>query len=300
MHPATEVYCHALIDGNLQTVKHCIKENHNHYANHYGMVTSAKYGHLSILKYFIEEKKCDPTYENNKAFISCAENGHIEIAKYLVEAGCDPKVENHRALREAIQRGHSKLFEYLVSFNKKLDGLRHQEVFFLAIKGGSVEIVKYFANVMYINEEIGSSAWSRSIDKGNVEIVKYLCSLGFAREVLYPGKGFYTYLDKAAESGKYEVVKFLVSLGYDCAGHKYFALHQSYHQGFDKIFDCLFRNLTRKQRDHYISTNREYIGHKNKKNLQSEILIKKYFKIKPFWEKILSPISMHSQLMFIE
>ena len=83
---------HAASNGCLDVVKYLM----DHHSNMYSLNTSVSplftatyYGHLNIVKYFIEDKNCDPHITLGKLEMSllhvAAYEGHTELVRYFVE-----------------------------------------------------------------------------------------------------------------------------------------------------------------------------------------------------------------------
>ena len=124
------------------------------------------------MKFLIEEKGCDPMYNNGKCptpYSTACGAGHKKLVKYLTEERhCDPL------------RRDAKGFS---AFN------------FAVVAGASVDILKYFVEErrcnLEANDEYDLTVLS-AIEKGNLEAVNYLSSIRTSsRSKLY---GKFSYL----------------------------------------------------------------------------------------------------------
>ena len=109
--------------------------------------------YLSIVKYFIEQQKCDPNSTNNKEQtpLHCAcQEGEIDIAQYLFQdcaVDIDSKdKEGTTPFLEAVMNGHLTLVEYLIKQGCDLlqANCYGNTPVHLAALNGHLSIVKYF------------------------------------------------------------------------------------------------------------------------------------------------------------
>jgi ankyrin repeat protein len=78
----------------------------------WGLMWSAEYGHINIVKYLVENG-ADIHARDDLALRISAENGHKKIVEYLTENGADIHARDDQALRLAAQNGHKEVAEYL-------------------------------------------------------------------------------------------------------------------------------------------------------------------------------------------
>lgn len=114
--------------GNLRAVKILTDTGvpiKNEKYKEYALIQSAKYGHLQIVKYLIEEKEADINVQNgtgDTALILACRKGYIEIVKYLLQKKADLNIKNingRNALIEAVDKNKYEIAELLL--NKGID-----------------------------------------------------------------------------------------------------------------------------------------------------------------------------------
>ena len=91
-------------------------------SNRIPLHVAAQEGHLHIVKYLIEEKRCNPSCQDaNKItpLYLASMKGHLDTVKYLtVDKNCDPAVrddQNMTPLHIAAHNGHYDVDRFLIS-----------------------------------------------------------------------------------------------------------------------------------------------------------------------------------------
>lgn len=139
--------------------------------------TAAKEGHLSVVKYLIENKNTDRNFKVNGALILAVEKRHLNIVKYLVEKkSVDQNLEISKALILAAENGYLDIVKYLTK-NKDINhDLKIDSALIVAAERGDLDIVRYFI------EEHGHEPENidQLIDKtvysvySNIDVMRYL------------------------------------------------------------------------------------------------------------------------------
>lgn len=98
--------------GELEIVKHIMKDDPTLY-NMYNSLMYASYaGHLDIVKYF-NEHGVDLHLGNDSALMYAVLQGHLELVKYFVENGADIHAQNDYAFAVAFEEGQLEILNYL-------------------------------------------------------------------------------------------------------------------------------------------------------------------------------------------
>ena len=96
--------------------------------DNYAIRFAAKEGHLSVVKYLLEEVDekfgIDPAAEDNRAIRSAAWNRHVAVVKYLMEQvdekyGTHPAARDNRAIRDAASFEKLDVVKYLMNLDSK-------------------------------------------------------------------------------------------------------------------------------------------------------------------------------------
>ena len=123
--------------GNLEIVKYLMKKilryksirdifsdstSHKTTPTH----VAALKGHINIVKYLIEECRCDPNLpggvQGRAPLFQAAQEGHLSIVKFLIiKCGCDPAsrdIDQTTPLHLAAKNGHLSTVKYLCEERK--------------------------------------------------------------------------------------------------------------------------------------------------------------------------------------
>ena len=102
-------------DGNLKKIKFLKEFGYDFTQKNMFIVLASGYGHLEIVKYFVDECGCDPKVGNNRPIEIAAFYGYLEIVKYLIEeCECDPEIARKYTTNE-------KIIEYLDSLKEEVE-----------------------------------------------------------------------------------------------------------------------------------------------------------------------------------
>ena len=176
-------------------------------------------GHLSIVKYLIEEKDCNPSCENNELWtplhFACIDD-HLDIVKYLIKTReCDPSCENrnqYTPLHDACRRGHLIVARYLIEQELCDPSCKDKDdntPLLLACVNGEISIVQYLIEEKGCDPCYGDNVWGNTplheaCINDHPKIVEYLLSIEQV-DPLTKNKNGKNALYYA--SGKFDVVK---------------------------------------------------------------------------------------------
>ena len=203
-------------------MKRLVEERHVD-PSYKGLCYASYFGHLDIVKYFVEERKCNIECKDQLGQTPlhyAAAQGRLAIVKYLIEEkGCDPMCRGPRSwttLHFACESCHLDLVKYLVE-ERKLDPSCQDEhdftPLFVAAQFGPLDVVKYLIEVQHcgvnFGDEYGNSALHHAAARGKLDIVKYLIEEIGCDPECRTKKGK-TSLYHACETGELDVVKYLI------------------------------------------------------------------------------------------
>jgi ankyrin repeat protein len=105
----------ASVKGDLDLVKKLIDQGADVHVEHDASLRYAsEYGHLTVLKYLIEEAGANIKVKNYQALRLASYNGHLEIVKYLISKGADIHAEDDYALILALRGNRTDVIKYLL------------------------------------------------------------------------------------------------------------------------------------------------------------------------------------------
>lgn len=165
--------------GNLECLEYIFQTRGYDVLNAIATKMAAKHGHLNCLK-FLHKFGCP---WNQYCSSSAAENGHLECLQYAVANNCP--VNSYICLLSA-KNGHIECFDFSLKVDYKF---LIKKVYFLAIKYGQLEIIKYIFNSRYKNRVFNVAELAPTnfaAGNGQLEMLQFLHENGCAwNETLY-------------------------------------------------------------------------------------------------------------------
>ena len=197
---------------------------------------AAKHSHFAMLKFFIDEKGCDPTTSCGKVgctllHLAC-KSGSLDIVKYLSsekscnlecktyspgKKKCKGVITGRTPLHYAGYSGHLDIVSYLVR-DQSCNPLCTDDLGFtpmhLACQEGHYDIVQFLAEVVLceldnLTTDDGKSPLHLAALGGNLEIVKLLANLDDLNQTRLDNDGR-SVLHYAARNGCTDIVQFLI------------------------------------------------------------------------------------------
>ena len=181
-------------------------------------------GHLEVIKYFINEKSCDPKcweQDGKTLLLYASQGGDMNIIRFLItEEHCDSKIPNIRGvlpLHIACLHGHLNLVKYFITeqhcnlTSQTIDG---DTPLHYASKGGHEDIVRYLTTSLGHDSRTSNSKGLLPIHiaciHGHLNVVQFYCSIGrFGRS---QGPNGDTLLHYASEGGHEDIVRYLIEM----------------------------------------------------------------------------------------
>ena len=136
--------------GHLEVVRYC--ETKCTATNSLGLILAAMNGHLHVVKFFIEDRKYEPSikHSSKRSLLHYASgNGHLDVVNYLVNTHNSdplcPDEDGQTPLHRAAAEGHLEVLLYfsLDQASFLLKDSRDSTPLNCAISNGRLELVKY-------------------------------------------------------------------------------------------------------------------------------------------------------------
>jgi hypothetical protein len=140
--------------------------------------TAAYYGHIKLVKFFVEECGANVLSNNCVAMRNPAGRGYLDIVKYLFEKGCDIHIDNEYPLRAATYNGHLNIVKFLVETCGVDIHANNEHCLVIAVQRGHLDIIKFLVEQgadIHINSE---KCLITAVNLGKLDIVKYLVEKG--------------------------------------------------------------------------------------------------------------------------
>ena len=191
----------------------------------YLMILAAQYGHLSIVRYFVEigvqfNVNCLTKYD--EAFAVAAANGHMNVLRYFMSlpdsCGINPSFDNNYAFRIAAANGFVIVLRYLMQISRKfvIDPAEDNNYAVCnAAMYGHLEVLQYLLELhdnkgeQFINFAAnGNRPIIYAAGNGHLDVVKFLCELSEEHNV-DPTAQDNRALSRAVRNGHLKVVQYL-------------------------------------------------------------------------------------------
>lgn len=187
-------------DGDLAEVKRLVEVEHvdpnsNMCVDEEGARTTplhlaSGYGHLNIVRYFVEERNCDVECrdeEENTPLHYAAEGGRFVIVQYLISNGCDPMCKDSYSrtpLHDACSEGNLDIVRYLIEDANAecscLDAV-HATPLHIAALNGKLSVVKLLVEDYLCDPEVkdrnGHTPADKANSKSHTHVTSYLSSI---------------------------------------------------------------------------------------------------------------------------
>ena len=172
-------------------------------------------GHLPVLKYLIEDKKCITSGDKSVILHYSAMYGHLHILKYLInEQNMDKNCYSYGCLYNPLSlaalSGHLSVVTYLLEIDSQYLDRDRMTPLHYASSEGHLEIVKYlmssYPSMFSLNNIASNSPLHLAISKGRLEIVKYMLETN--HNIILPD--LKSLCHTANKSGKLEITQYLI------------------------------------------------------------------------------------------
>ena len=219
----TPVHCVAS-NGQLEVLsyfaitKNLLKKKNN---NNTPLHLAALQGHLKVIKFIIEDMKCDPDSKGKferTPLHHASENGHLEVVKYLVEThDCNPLCtdkDNSTPLHRAAANGRLEVLSYFaITRNCSIligDSYNNTPLHYAALQG-HLKVIKFIIEDMKCDPDSKSqlerTPLHHASQNGHLEVVKYLVETHGCNPLCTDNRNS-TPLHRAGANGRLEVLSY--------------------------------------------------------------------------------------------
>jgi hypothetical protein len=257
-----------------------------------------------------------PRVHNDLALVLASKNGHVEVVKYLVQLGANFKCYRGLPLKLALKFRYLDVTRYLLECFAPEYCIQHATSTYSMDKFLSLSVIDNIVQEYSFNSDV-EKLFNSCLKTNNFEIMKCLIDIGYVPNItssILMQNGYehtykifrYMVVDLGADlSNCYEhiahryalfnnsrIIKLLVDLGYDLSERTLCGL-----SWYGTINELLF--LTLPKRDQYINFWRTHNNpHFRQKIFSRTICFKQNMKHN-LLKKILNPMSVHMQLIFV-
>jgi ankyrin repeat protein len=162
--PTTQVMSMA-INGHRDNIIYYLLEISDDYVYNELLCIASFHGNLKLVKYLIDEKNVDISYNDYTAMCIAADNNQIDVIKYFLERGANIEADNYYMLRTACNEGYFELVKYLIKLGSDIHILEDYPLLCSAHKNHD-NIVKYLlehgANINSKNNYVFKLACSKN------------------------------------------------------------------------------------------------------------------------------------------
>jgi ankyrin repeat protein len=167
--------------GHIKILKYLIEHVINHdmdiYADYFALTESATYGRLEAIKYMVEEYGIDMDSMKHALELS-AIHGHLQVARYLVGRGINIHFYNDITLLSCAVNGSLESIKFIVEECGDVNKDRMELALRISAEHGHLKVVEYFVDhVDNINAD-RSAALRHSTVNGRLDVVRCLVENG--------------------------------------------------------------------------------------------------------------------------
>lgn len=117
--PTTQVILMG-INGRHDDIIYYLLETSDDYDYNELLCVASFQGNLQLVKYLIEKKNVDISYNDYTAMCIAADNNQIDVIKYFLECGANIEADNYYMLRTACNEGYFDLVKYLIELGSDI------------------------------------------------------------------------------------------------------------------------------------------------------------------------------------
>lgn len=172
------------------------------------LISAAAFGHVELVKLFIEKYKIDPTAFDNQAIRIAANNNNIEVVEYLLGfEEVDPNTKDGKAIKISAEKGHIKIVKLLLQDDRVDPSVESNYPIQMASFYGHVSIVNMLLKHPKVDpSERNNFAIRAAVEYGHVAIVNLLMK----DERVDPSDNGNQAIKKASEKGYHNIVSLLL------------------------------------------------------------------------------------------
>jgi ankyrin repeat protein len=315
----------AIRSGNLQKIKNAVNGGYKFPLNTVALKVAVSNGQIEIIKYLVEKTEFNFKTSGQYYLWDAIVMRQLEVLKYFIDNGADPQRKKHNLLSSATKKYQTKIFEYLISVGYNPTKVQNNAAFINSIYDENMQLLQTLVNMGCDFRSDNDSGLLMSARCKSLDFAKYLISLGcdprcqddeILINCLNSNKlDFLKYfiglgcdprcrndqiLIRAINYPCYQITMYLISLGCYLSRENHYHLNKNLFNSSYCSFMHIATNLTRLDKYAFVTNEQnDERRHIIKTIIQPEIMIRRTLGKNNLLRKILSPISMHIQLILI-
>ena len=173
------------------------------------IIQASMAGREKVVRLLLQDKRVDPTVNNNDALRVASRNGHLEVVKLLLQdKRVDPSANNNGAIGFASEYGHLEVVKLLLQDKKVYPSAVDNYAIRWASLNGHLEVVKFLLLDKRVDPSDRNNFAIREASKnGHLEVVKILLQ----DERVDPSDDNNYAIRYASRNGHQQVLKLLLS-----------------------------------------------------------------------------------------
>lgn len=229
---ALSIFNYSIMHNDINTIKSLKNAGLDiHISNDRGYLLACKYGHLSLVQYFIDNgAQLHTAHSHNwghedfvvtgDALTLCVKHNHVEIADYLLQNKFDLSSNNNSALIVAVQEVK---WDFVYKFIEHGADIHDFSILYHAVMNEQIDFIHYLIEQHIDISKEDDCALRLSAGVNNLEMVKLFLNHGaninavpknYTYEPQNDGENL-TALATAANNGNWEIFQYLVAYGAD-------------------------------------------------------------------------------------
>ena len=151
------------------------------YELNYAIKNASESGQTETVKLLLEDKRVNPSADNNEAIRLASRNGHTEVVRLLLnDPRVDPSDQNNKAIINASRNGHTEVVKLLLSDKRVDPSADMNHAIYSASKNKHIEVLKLLRKDPRFKTDttdLYDLAVDRARKSGNTEILNILLGI---------------------------------------------------------------------------------------------------------------------------
>jgi len=172
------------------------------------LISAAAWGHLNLVKLFIEEYDLDPTAFEDQAIRIAANNNNPEVVEYLLGfEEVNPNAKGGKAIKSAAENGHIKVVKLLLNDKRVDPSIEANYAIRMASLYGEISIVHMLLKHPKVDPtDVNNWTIRAAVERGDMALV----SLLMKDDRVDPSDGDNINIIEASKKGYFNIVRLLL------------------------------------------------------------------------------------------